>query len=413
MHLAFLLFASVYAIYEDDTPVALLTKEDFDSEVLRGASPWIIEFYAPWCGHCKSLKGDWEELARGMGDIIKVGAVDATVQTEIAGSYGIHGYPTILFFGQDKTAPTRYENAREADEIAKFSLDEMEAMVMKRLSVKHNPKKKRASAEKKTSSQNGQCPGPNERKEVDNSYLEGIDESEVVVLTVDNYDELVTQTNDMYLIEFYAPWCDHCRKLAGVWAELAKWLKGEVKVAKCNAEENRSLGNKFNVPSFPTLIFINPDDRDDWEKYEGQRQLNDLYEAAVDKKKEYTTDFTVEQLSSVDKLQDACDKKKTLCIIAILDNENDVELLKPTIKKFSSRRIAFLWAKSGDQPGLESQFRAKSPNILAMNFDKKNYFTMDSELTAKSIEDFVNGCQKNKYFFLTFKEFPKIETIDN
>jgi len=72
-----------------------------------------------------------------------------------------------------------------------------------------------------------------------------------------------------------------------------------------------------------------------------------------------------------------------------------------------------LWAKSGDQPGLESQFRAKSPNILAMNFDKKNYFTMDSELTAKSIEDFVNGCQKNKYFFLTFKEFPKIETIDN
>ena len=72
----------------------------------------------------------------------------------------------------------------------------------------------------------------------------------------------------MWFIEFYAPWCDHCRKLAGVWAELAKWLKGEVKVAKCNAEENRSLGNQFNVPSFPTLIFINPNDRDDWEKYE-------------------------------------------------------------------------------------------------------------------------------------------------
>jgi len=79
MYLAFFLFASVYAIYEDDTPVALLTQDSFDTEVLRGASPWIVEFYAPWCGHCKTLKDDWEELARGMGDVVKVGAVDATI----------------------------------------------------------------------------------------------------------------------------------------------------------------------------------------------------------------------------------------------------------------------------------------------------------------------------------------------
>ena len=412
MYLAFLLFSSVYAIYEDDTPVTLLTKADFDSEVLRGASPWIIEFYAPWCGHCKSLKDDWEELARGMGEIVKVGAVDATVQTEIASSYGIHGYPTILFFGQDKSAPKRYENAREADEIAKFSIDEMEAMVMKRLAVKHNPKKKRAG-QKKATQGNDQCGDPNRGKEVDESYLEGIDESEVVVLNTKNYDELVTQTDDMYFIEFYAPWCSHCQQLAGVWAELGRWLKGEVKVAKCNAEENRSLGTKFNVPSFPTLIFVNGKDRDDWEKYEGGRQLATLYEAAIDKKKDFTVDFTVEHLSNVDELAEQCDKKKTLCIIAILDDEEDVALLKPTIKKFETRRIAFLWAKSGEQPGLEKEFRAKSPNILAMNFDKKNYFTMDSELTAKSIEDFVNGVQKNKYFFLTYKDMPKIEDIDN
>jgi protein disulfide-isomerase A6 len=112
MIFAIFLFTLVSAIYEDDTPVELLTKQNFDTEVIRSATPWIVEFYAPWCGHCKALKDDWETLARGMGNVVRVGAVDATVQTEIAGSYGIHGYPTILFFGQDKSAPKRYENAR-------------------------------------------------------------------------------------------------------------------------------------------------------------------------------------------------------------------------------------------------------------------------------------------------------------
>jgi len=114
----------------------------------------------------------------------------------------------------------------------------MEAMVMKRLAVKHNPTKKRAG-HKKSDSGNGQCGGPDNRKDVDESYLQGIDETEVVVLKNDNFEELVMTSDEMWFIEFYAPWCGHCKQLAGVWAELAKWLKGTAKVAKCNAEENR------------------------------------------------------------------------------------------------------------------------------------------------------------------------------
>jgi thioredoxin-like negative regulator of GroEL len=46
-------FAQDEAIYGPNTPVEILTKDNFDREVIRSASPWIIEFYAPWCGHCK------------------------------------------------------------------------------------------------------------------------------------------------------------------------------------------------------------------------------------------------------------------------------------------------------------------------------------------------------------------------
>jgi protein disulfide-isomerase A6 len=94
-----LLVPFVLGIYEEDTPVELLTKNTFDQEVLRSNTPFIVEFYAPWCGHCKQLVPTWETLARGMGNIVRVGAVDATVETSVAQSYGIHGYPTILFFG--------------------------------------------------------------------------------------------------------------------------------------------------------------------------------------------------------------------------------------------------------------------------------------------------------------------------
>lgn len=41
----------------------------------------MIEFYAPWCGHCKNLKSDWEELASNVRGKAKIGAVDCTVQT--------------------------------------------------------------------------------------------------------------------------------------------------------------------------------------------------------------------------------------------------------------------------------------------------------------------------------------------
>ena len=38
----------------------------------------MVEFYAPWCGHCKNLKSDWEELATGVKGKAKIGAVDCT-----------------------------------------------------------------------------------------------------------------------------------------------------------------------------------------------------------------------------------------------------------------------------------------------------------------------------------------------
>lgn len=54
------------------------------------------------------------------------------------------------------------------------------------------------------------------------------DPKDVVELTDSNFDSLVLNSEDMWLVEFFAPWCGHCKNLAPQWADAATELKGKV-----------------------------------------------------------------------------------------------------------------------------------------------------------------------------------------
>lgn len=58
----------------------------------------FIKFYAPWCGHCKSLAPVWDELGRDLKGKVMIGKVDCTTETSVAGRFGVRGYPTLKFF---------------------------------------------------------------------------------------------------------------------------------------------------------------------------------------------------------------------------------------------------------------------------------------------------------------------------
>jgi protein disulfide-isomerase A6 len=55
---------SALALYNAGGPVVLLNKNNWQDEVMKSDSLWLIEFYAPWCGHCKSLAPSWELAAK-------------------------------------------------------------------------------------------------------------------------------------------------------------------------------------------------------------------------------------------------------------------------------------------------------------------------------------------------------------
>ena len=99
-----------------------LTPSSFESKVLGDEAFWMVEFFAPWCGHCKQLAPEWAKAASELAPRgVKLGAVDCTAHESLCGKYDVKGFPTILAFGRDKTSPQTYDGPRNAEGIVSYA----------------------------------------------------------------------------------------------------------------------------------------------------------------------------------------------------------------------------------------------------------------------------------------------------
>jgi len=120
-----LLLLAVAGVFAEEN-VLHLTADSFD-QAIKDNSFLVVEFYAPWCGHCKTLAPEWEKAATALkgdtsaGQAIALAAVDATVERSLAEKFHIGGFPTIkVFEGNSAVNPSEYEGPRQADGIVTF-----------------------------------------------------------------------------------------------------------------------------------------------------------------------------------------------------------------------------------------------------------------------------------------------------
>ncbi|XP_075684493.1 protein disulfide-isomerase TMX3 [Rhinoderma darwinii] len=98
--------------------------EDLDESFkeTRQEDVWLVDFYAPWCGHCKKLEPVWNEVGiemRSSGSPVRVGKMDATVHSSIASEFGVRGFPTIKLLKGDSAY--NYRGPRTKEDIIEFA----------------------------------------------------------------------------------------------------------------------------------------------------------------------------------------------------------------------------------------------------------------------------------------------------
>ncbi|KAH9923470.1 protein disulfide isomerase [Epithele typhae] len=200
-----------------------LTPDNFDEHVGKG-KPALVEFFAPWCGHCKNLAPVYEQLAdayaHAKGKVV-IAKVDADGAGKPLGQkYGVTGYPTLKWFDADGGEPVKYEGGRDLDAFVEF--------ITMKTGVKSNIK-----------------PPPPPAYQV---------------LDAHTFDNVALDAEKDVIVAFTAPWCGHCKRLKPIYEEVAKDFANEpnclVTNVDADAQNNRPLATKYEIGSFPTIKFF-------------------------------------------------------------------------------------------------------------------------------------------------------------
>ncbi|KAF8008173.1 hypothetical protein BT93_K1991 [Corymbia citriodora subsp. variegata] len=363
------IFSSCEALYGPSSPVVQLNPSNFKSKVLNSNGVVLVEFFAPWCGHCKALTPTWEKAAAVLKGVATVAALDADAHQALAQEYGIRGFPTIKVFVPGQS-PIDYQGAREVKPIAEFALKQVKALLKDRL--------------------NGKSTGGSSEKSEPSASVE---------LTSSNFDELVLKSKELWVVEFFAPWCGHCKKLAPEWKKAASNLKGKVKLGHVDCDTEKSLMSRYKVQGFPTILVFGAD-KDSPIPYEGARTASAIESFALEQLETNVAPPEVTELTSQDVMEEKCGSA-AICFVAflpdILDSKAEgrnryIEMLLSVAEKFKRSPYSFVWAAAGKQPDLEKLVGVGGygyPALVALNAKKGAYAPLRSAFELNQIVEFV------------------------
>merc|ERR1712241_938669 len=100
--------------------VKVAVAKNFDELVTKSEKDVLVEFYAPWCGHCKKLTPIYDELGEAMKEEnVEIVKMDATAN-DVPPQFDVRGFPTIFWLPKESKNPTSYNGGREKDDFIKY-----------------------------------------------------------------------------------------------------------------------------------------------------------------------------------------------------------------------------------------------------------------------------------------------------
>merc|ERR1711962_253057 len=378
------ILATCHALYDSSDDVVELTASNFNNLVIGGDEIWMVEFYAPWCGHCRSLAPEWKKAATALRGVVKVGAVDMDVHGSVGGPYNVRGFPTIKIFGANKQSPADYNGARSASAIVDEAMKAAKRMVNDQMNGK--------GGSRGSSGGRGGSGGS------------GGGSDDVVELTDSNFEDEVLNTKDIVLVEFFAPWCGHCQRLAPEWKKAATELKGKVKVAALDATVHTVTAGRFNVRGYPTIKWFAAGAKsyDSAGEYDGGRTSSDIIAWALDKHAENIDPPEIVELTSNQVLADNCNEKP-LCVVTFLpdildtgaDGRNQhLNTLKTLGEKYKRKMWGYVWTSAATHPKLEESLGVGGfgyPALAVVNIRKKVYVLLRGSFSESGIDELLKA----------------------
>ncbi|KAK7864477.1 hypothetical protein R5R35_003101 [Gryllus longicercus] len=198
-------------------PVVIkLTEDNFYETV--GEKPaeeiWMVDFFAPWCGPCQQLSPHWKKLAKSVAHLSKVhlGEVDCQAETRLCDQQGIRSYPTIRLY------PT---GSKGLSSFAIYSGYQRDGRTLRQ-------------------------------------WLYNFLPTTVEEITPTEFQNKIYGSKDMWLLDFYAPWCGHCAAFLPEFQEVSQKLEGKIRTGKVNCDSYIQLCQKAGVRAYPTVVLYKP-----------------------------------------------------------------------------------------------------------------------------------------------------------
>jgi thioredoxin 1 len=100
-----------------------LTVENFEELVLKSTKPFLVDFWAAWCGPCRAVSPIVEEIAAEKADDIFVGKLNVDEQKEIAQQYRVMSIPTLILFKDGEAAAVSIGSASKEELLKRLELN--------------------------------------------------------------------------------------------------------------------------------------------------------------------------------------------------------------------------------------------------------------------------------------------------